>query len=129
MPGTTKPATTRQRATLQAAAQGASPGPSSFDDDSILLNQQGLARSLEQDRETGTSHYSNPTFDPSTFVTAFQSIAKQQVDQQLANQQLFRLVASLADKVDDLGRRSIANDEENKGEEISAPCHIDEGEM
>ncbi len=37
-------------------------------------------------------------------------------------------MASLADKVDDLGRRSIADDEENQGEEISAPSHIDEGE-
>ncbi len=85
MSGTTKPATTRQRATLQSAAQGASPGLSSFDDDSIQLNQQGLDIRLEQDRETVPSQYSNPTFDPSTFVAAFQSIAEQQVDQQLAN--------------------------------------------
>ena len=111
MLGTTKPATTRQRASLQTAAQGASPGLSSFDDENIQLNRRGQAGSLEKDRKTGTSQYSNPTFDPSTFVVAFQSIAKQQVDQQLANQQLYRVVATLSDKVDDLGRRSIADDE------------------
>ncbi len=37
-------------------------------------------------------------------------------------------MATLSDKVDDLGRRSIADDEENQGVESSAPSHIEEGE-
>ncbi len=37
-------------------------------------------------------------------------------------------MATLAEKFDDLGRKSIADDEENQGAESNAPSHTDEGE-
>ena len=69
--------TTRQRAALLATQIGESPTRASFDDDNILLNQQGNNRQgpygiLEQREEAGTSQFSNPTFDPTTLIDAFQ---------------------------------------------------------
>ncbi len=70
------PVTTRQRAALLATQIGESPIPASFDDESILLNQQGQNIQgpygiLEQREEIGTSKFSNPTFDPTTLIDAF----------------------------------------------------------
>ena len=103
------PVTTRQRASLLATHIGKSPIPSSFDDESILLNQQGQNIQgsygiLEQREEAGTSQFSNATFDPTTLIDAFQSIALQQRDQHRANQHLYHLVATMSEKVDDLIR-------------------------
>ncbi len=91
------PVTTSQRAALLATHIGESPIPTSFDDESILLNQQGQNIQgpfgvLDQREEAGTSQFSNPTFDPTTLIDAFQSIALQQKDHRRANQQLYHLV-------------------------------------
>jgi len=70
------PVTTRQRVALLATQIGESPIPTSFDDESILLNQQGQNIQgpygiLEQREEAGTSKFSNPTFDSTTLIDAF----------------------------------------------------------
>ena len=100
---------------------GESPIPASFDDDSILMNQQGQNMQgpygiLAQREEAGTSQFVNPTSDPTTLIDAFQSIALQQRDQQRANQQLYHLVATLSEKVDDLNGKNTEPRENEKGE-------------
>ncbi len=57
-----QPVTTRQRAALLASLQGASPDPTSFDDESLQLNQ-GQFGIHESDREAGISNVTNPAFD------------------------------------------------------------------
>ena len=126
------PVTTRQRAALPATQIGESPIPTSFDDESILLNQQGQNIQgpygiLEQREEASTSQFSNPTFDPTTLIDAFQQIALQQRDQQRANQLLYHLVATLSEKVDDLNRKNTEPSESEEGEE-NAPPQSDDGE-
>ena len=74
-----QPVTTRLRAALIATLQGASPGPASFDDESLRLNQ-GTVGTLESDREAGTSNITNPAFDQLTLIEAFNNIALQQRD-------------------------------------------------
>ena len=96
-----QPVTTRQRATLIATMQGASPGQASVDDESLQLNQ-GIVGTLELDREAGTSNIINPAFDQLTLIEALNNIALQQRDQQRANKELHHLVATLAEKVDNL---------------------------
>ena len=66
--------TTRQRAALIASLQGASPGPASFDDESLPLNQ-GTFGILESDREACTSNVTNPVFNQLTLIEAFNNIA------------------------------------------------------
>ncbi len=73
------PVTTRQRAALIASLQGASPGPTSFDDESLRLNHGPLGI-LESDREAGTYSVTNPAFDQLTLTEAFSNIALQQRD-------------------------------------------------
>jgi hypothetical protein len=118
--------TTRQRVAILATQIGESPIPASFDDDSILLNQQGQNiqgpyEILEQREEAGTSQFSNPTFDPTTLIDAIQSIALHQRDQQRANQQLCHLVSTLSEKVDDLNRKNTEPSENEEGEESAPP--------
>ncbi len=72
---TNPPVTTRQRAALTSSLQGASPGPSSFDDKSLQPNHQGQSTKPTKDREIGTSQFTNPTFDSSTLIEAFNNIA------------------------------------------------------
>ncbi len=74
-----QPVTTLQRAALLASLQGASPGPASFDDESLHLNQ-GQFGILESDREAGISNVTNPAFDQLTLIEAFSNIALQQRD-------------------------------------------------
>jgi hypothetical protein len=123
------PVTTRQRAAIIASLQGASPGPASFDDASLQLNQ-GQCGNRDSDREASTSNVTNPAFDQLTLIEAFSNIALQQRDQQRANQQLHHLVATLTEKVDDLSRRQEYDElrPEDNGENNSAPSHADDGE-
>ena len=124
--------TTRQRDALLATQICESPILASFDDDIILMNQQGQNIQgpygiLEQREEADTSLSSNPTFDPTTLIDAFQSIALQQRDQQRANQQLYHLVATLSEKVDDLNMKNTEPIENEEGEESARP-QSDDGE-
>ena len=98
------PVTTRQRAAVIASLQGASPGSASFDDASLQLNQ-GQPENRDSDREASTSNVNNPAFDQLTLIEAFNNIALQQRDQQRANQQLYHLVATLSEKVDELSSK------------------------
>ena len=122
-----QPVTTRLRAALIATLQGASPGPSSVDDESLQLNQ-GVVGTPVPDREAGTSNISNPTFDQRSLIEAFNNIALQQRDQQRANQELHHLVARLAEKVDDLNKKKSEEPPEENGEDNSAPPQSDDGE-
>ena len=123
------PVTTRQRAAIIASLQGASPGPASFDDASLQLNQ-GQCGNRDSDREASTSNVTNPAFDQLTLIEAFSNIALQQRDQQRANQQLYHLVSTLSEKVDDLSRKQNYEElqPEDSGENNSAPSQADDGE-
>jgi len=121
-----QPVTTRLRAALIATLQGASPGLASVDDESLQLNQ-GTVGTLEPDREASTSNITNPAFDQLTLVEAFNNIALQQRDQQRANQDLHHLVATLAEKVDDLNKKKNEEPPEDNGEDNFAPSQLDDG--
>ncbi len=58
----------------------------------------------------------NPTFDPTTLIDAFQSIVLQHRDQQRANHQLYHLVATMSEKVDDLSMKNTEPSENEEGE-------------
>ena len=75
-----QPVTTRLRAALIATLQGASPGPTSVDDENLQINQ-GRVGTPVPDREVGTSNIINPAFDQLTLIEAFNNIALEQRDQ------------------------------------------------
>ncbi len=68
-----------------------------------------------------TSNVTDPAFDQLTLFEAFSNIALQQRDQQRANQQLYHLVSTLSEKVDDLSRKKNEESPEDNGENNSAP--------
>ena len=121
-----QPVTTSLRATLIATLQGASPGPTSVDEESLQLNQ-GTVGTPVPDREACTSNIINPAFDQLTLIKALNNIALQQRDQHRANQELQHLVAKLAEKVDDLNKKKNDEPPEENGEDSNAPSQSDDG--
>ena len=71
----------------------------------------------------------NPTFDQSTFIDSFNTLALQQKLNQRKNHQLYQILAQLTEKIDDLSTRTNVNGASaNNGEDKSSPGHDGEGE-
>ena len=105
-----QPAKTRQHSAQLAALPRSSVSPSrhSEDEEFVQLNK-GQFRSQENADESGPSAFMNPTFDHSTFIDSFNTLALQQKPNQRKNHQLYQILAQLTENIDDLSTRTNVN--------------------
>ncbi len=105
-----------------------SPSRHSEDEESVQLNQGQFKSQVNAD-ESGPSAFMNPTFDQSTFIDSFNTLALQQKLNQRKNHKLYQILAQLTGKIDDMSTRTNVNGPSaNNGEDKSSPIHDGKGE-